>query len=200
MISLDFARSPPRPPVLENNLLRLRTPQLTDFEEWASLRHESRPHLTRWEPDWLDKDVSIDAYRERVRLYDRLQRSGAALSLFAFLKPGGELIGGVSLSDIRYHAAHSATLGYWIGQSRLRQGFGLACVGMMLAHAFSEKRLNRVEAACQPGNLASIALLAKAGFRQEGLARDYLFINGGWRDHILFALTARDYCGAPAPV
>lgn len=200
MISLDFVRQAPHPPVLESGDVKLRTMQLTDYSAWAKLRAESREHLTRWEPDWLDKDVTVEAFRARLRHHDRLLRAGAALSLFAFLKSSGEMIGGVTLSDIRLHAAHSATIGYWIGQAHLRNGYGLASVQLVLAHAFREKRLNRIEAACQPGNIASRALLAKAGFREEGFARDYLFINGAWRDHLLFAATARDYCGAPAPI
>ena len=200
MISLDFVRQPPRPPTLEQGDVVLRAAQLTDYPAWAALRERSREHLTRWEPDWLDKDATLDAFRIRLRLHDRLHRAGAALSLYSFLKPTGEMIGGVTLSDIRLHASHSATIGYWIGEGHLRQGRGLAAVQLSLAHAFGEKRLNRVEAACQPGNAASRALLAKAGFREEGLARDYLFINGGWRDHLLFAATAREYCGAPAAI
>ncbi|MEK7266804.1 MAG: GNAT family protein [Pseudomonadota bacterium] len=199
MISLDFVRQQ-RPPTLEQGDIVLRAGQLTDHSSWAALRERSRAHLTRWEPDWQDKDATLEAFRTRLRLHDRLHRSGAALSLLVCLKPGGDVIGGVTLSDIRLHASHSATIGYWIGEGHLRQGRGLAAVQLTLAHAFGEKRLNRVEAACQPGNTASRALLSKAGFKEEGLARDYLFINGGWRDHLLFAATARDYSGAPALV
>lgn len=200
MISLDFVRLPPRPPTLEQGDIVLRAAQLTDYQAWAALRERSREHLTRWEPNWPDKDATLDSFRLRLRLHDRLHRAGAALSLLIFLKSSGEMIGGVTLSDIRLHASQSATIGYWIGDGHMRQGHGLAAVRLALAHAFGEKRLNRVEAACQPGNVASRALLAKAGFREEGVARDYLFINGGWRDHLLFAATARDYCGAPAAI
>lgn len=199
-IGLDFVRPPARAPILCSGAITLRAAQLTDFSAWVRLREKSRVHLTRWEPDWLEKDVSIDAYRIRLRMQERLHRAGAALSLIAFLKSSGEMIGGVTLSDIRLHASHSATIGYWIGDGHLRKGYGLECVRLMLEHSFREKRLNRVEAACQPGNAASRALLTKAGFREEGFARDYLFINGSWRDHLLFAATARDYCGAPTPI
>jgi ribosomal-protein-alanine N-acetyltransferase len=68
----------------------------------------------------------------------------------------------------------------------------LAAVEAALDYAFGELGLNRIEAACQPGNAASRALLAKASFREEGLAREYLFINGGWRDHVLCARLAKD--------
>jgi ribosomal-protein-alanine N-acetyltransferase len=200
MFSLDFAKQSQAAPVLEIGALKLRAPQLADYPAWAALRQESRAHLTRWEPDWLDKDVSIEAYRARIRLQERLHRGGAALSLFTCLASSGDLVGGVTLSDIRYHASHSATIGYWIGERYLRRGYGLQSISAVVAYAFETMRLNRVEAACQPGNSASSALLEKAGFREEGYACDFLFINGAWRDHLLFAITARDYCGAPISI
>jgi ribosomal-protein-alanine N-acetyltransferase len=52
--------------------------------------------------------------------------------------------------------------------------------------------LHRLEAACIPVNQASIRLLTKSGFRQEGLARKYLKINGRWEDHLLFSRLADD--------
>ena len=58
---------------------------------------------------------------------------------------------------------------------------------------FDELRLHRLEAACLPHNEPSKAVLGKAGFHEEGLARQYLRINGQWADHLLFALLRADY-------
>ncbi len=198
MLNFDFAKSSVmRPPILEHGAVSLRAAEPADYGAWLALRQESRAHLTRWEPDWRDQDVTAEAFRARIRNYERQHRSRVGLSLYAYIKATGDLVGGVTLSDIRFQSSHSATIGYWIGERFLRRGHGLAAVEAVVAHAFLEMRLNRVEAACQPGNLASKTLLSKAGFREEGFVRDYLFINGSWRDHLLFALTARDYCGAP---
>ena len=62
-----------------------------------------------------------------------------------------------------------------------------AAVSAFMPFAFGTLRLHRVEAACIPGNGASIRLLEKTGFRREGFARQYLCINGVWQDHLLFA-------------
>ena len=197
MLSFDIGRSVGRAPILEDGAVILRAADPGDYPAWRALREESRSHLTRWEPDWRDQDMTPDAFRARLRAYERQHRAGGGLSFYIFLKSTGDLVGGVTLSDIRPHASHSATLGYWVGAPYLRRGYALSSIEALLPHAFGEMRLNRVDAACQPGNAASRALLAKAGFREEGFARDYLYINGGWRDHLLFARTARDYCGAP---
>ena len=58
--------------------------------------------------------------------------------------------------------------------------------------------LHRVEATVRPENAASRAVLAKAGFREEGLLRRYLDVDGAWRDHLLVALTAEEVSGSVA--
>ncbi len=58
----------------------------------------------------------------------------------------------------------------------------------LLPFVFRTLGSHRIEAACLIGNDASRKLLIRAGFRQEGLARRYLLINGEWADHLLFAL------------
>ena len=62
----------------------------------------------------------------------------------------------------------------------------------VLAFSFDTLGLHRVEAACLPANAASRGLLAKAGFTEEGYAREYLRINGTWQDHVLFAILRHD--------
>jgi ribosomal-protein-alanine N-acetyltransferase len=65
-------------------------------------------------------------------------------------------------------------------------------VRALIPHVFIHLKLHRLEAACVPDNERSMRLLKSAGFREEGLARHYLRINGEWRDHVLFALLAED--------
>ena len=80
-----------------------------------------------------------------------------------------------------------ASLGYWAGEMYAGQGYITAAVRAVVRYAFEDLELHRVEAACQPDNIASRRVLEKAGFEHEGMARAYLKINGAWRDHLLFA-------------
>ena len=48
--------------------------------------------------------------------------------------------------------------------------------------------MHRVMASYIPVNERSGRLLKKLGFIVEGYARDYIYINGSWRDHILTSL------------
>ena len=67
----------------------------------------------------------------------------------------------------------------------------LALAGLV-DHAFYGLGLHRVEVNIRPENAASLRVVTKLGFRDEGLRRGYLHIDGAWRDHRIFALTAED--------
>ena len=63
-------------------------------------------------------------------------------------------------------------------------------------HAFGPVRLHRLEATVRPENAASRAVLAKAGFREEGLLKRYLEVDGAWRDHLLVGITVEEIHGS----
>ena len=180
-------------PILVRDPVFLRAPQVSDYQSWSALREKSRAHLTRWEQAWAPENLTLSSFRQRLRHFERDAKRACGLSLFCFRRDDNALVGGLTLTNIRYGAARAASLGYWIGAPYIRQGLGIASVEALLTHAFDGLDLNRVEAACQPENGASQRLLAGCGFRREGQAADYLKINGGWRDHDLFAITARGY-------
>jgi ribosomal-protein-alanine N-acetyltransferase len=102
------------------------------------------------------------------------------------------LVGAVTLSNVRRGVAQMGTLGYWVGEPFVRKGYMTAALNLMKPFAFQHLQLHRLEAACLPVNAASIALLRRCGFHEEGYARQYLKINGAWQDHLLFACLAGD--------
>ena len=166
----------------------LRAPELSDYQEWASLREESRAHLQPWEPTWAPDEHSRGAYRYRLRRYAEDIRDDKAYPFFMFRNEDDALVGGLTLSNIRRGVSQMASLGYWTGARFAGKGYMTAGVQGLVAFAFSDLGLHRVEAACQPENAASRAVLLKAGFEHEGAAKGYLRINGAWRDHLLFGI------------
>jgi [ribosomal protein S5]-alanine N-acetyltransferase len=181
-----------REPVLRGPSIYLRYPQMGDYPAWASLRKESREFLEPWEPSWAPDELSRLAFRRRIRRYQREIRSDSAYPFFLFRDEDKALMGGCTLSNVRRGVTQSASLGYWIGARFARQGHMSAAVKAVLPFVFQTLGLHRLEAACIPENEASRSLLLKAGFREEGIARRYLQINGVWRDHVLFALLEDD--------
>jgi ribosomal-protein-alanine N-acetyltransferase len=111
---------------------------------------------------------------------------------FLIFRDNGVLVGGLTLGQIRRSVVQSGTLGYWIGAPHTRQGLMTAAVRAIIGYGFTTLRLHRIEASCLPNNRASIRLLERTGFTNEGYARAYLRINGAWQDHLLFALLDTD--------
>lgn len=190
---MAFLRSPftpDLPPALRSDKVMLRVPETGDFRNWSELRFRSREFLVPWEPSWPSNDLTRSAFRSRIKRYWRDIQDDVAYPFFVFTVDGQTLLGAVTLSNVRRGVAQMGTLGYWIGAPFARRGYMTAAVRLILPFAFDHLKLHRVEAACLPSNAASIALLRRCGFHEEGLARRYLRINGHWQDHLLFAQLA----------
>jgi len=173
---------------LEGQGVRLRAPRWRDYPAWSNLRQVSRDFLQPWEPVWPEDDLERAAYRRRLATYAREMDAGSAYPFFIFRTRDDALVGGVTISNVRRGVAQMCTIGYWMGEPFAGQGYMTAAMKPLVAFAFGELSLHRVEAACLPENQASHRLLLKTGFREEGMARAYLKINGRWRDHLLFGM------------
>jgi ribosomal-protein-alanine N-acetyltransferase len=173
-------------PIIEGDEVVLRTPQITDFEEWAALREASRAFLTPWEPTWPVDDLTRAAFRRRIKRYAEDLRTDTGYAFVIARYSDGALVGGLTLANIRRGVAQAGSLGYWTGLPFVRQGYMTAAVRALVPFALNSLRLHRLEAACIPSNTGSIKLLEKTGFVREGYAREYLCINGVWQDHLLY--------------
>lgn len=174
-------------PVLTHGRVRLRLPTMADYRAWAAERADSAEFLKPYEPTWPADELTRDAFRLRVRRSIRDARDKVAFAFLLFRNADDALIGGLTLSNIRYGVARTCFLGYWMARRFAGQGYMSEAVRAALAFAFDDLGLHRVEASTLVDNARSISLLRKAGFAEEGLSRDYLLINGRWRDHLRFA-------------
>lgn len=107
----------------------------------------------------------------------------------------GDLAGVINITEIVRGCFCSGYLGYYAfvphhGKGHMTQG-----LHAVLAKAFGEHRLHRLEANIQPDNDASRKLLERLGFRREGFSPKYLKIAGRWRDHERWAITVEDWKG-----
>ncbi len=175
-------------PLIAGDGVRLRCPKAGDYAQWAELRGRSRAFLEPWEPAWAADELSRAAFQRRLKRYDEEFRAGRVQPFFIFSADGGQLMGGLTLSQIHRGVVQSAGLGYWMGEDFAGRGHMKAAVMAVIRHAFDTLALHRLNAACQPHNMRSRGLLARAGFVEEGFARAYLRIDGQWRDHVLYGL------------
>lgn len=191
MALFSLSRSPLAEHVLRGHGLVMRLPRNDDHDAWSRLREASRAHLEPWEPLWPEDDLTKSAFRRRLRRYASELSNDHSVPFFIF-KEGGELVGGLTIANIRRGVAQSATIGYWIGAPHAGKGLMTNAVRLACRFGFDQLRLHRIEAACIPENEASRRVLEKAGFRREGYAREYLCIAGKWQDHLLHALLPED--------
>lgn len=153
----------------------LRSVAATDRPEFLDLMRSSQALHHPWISPPLT-DLSFNAYLARTQQDDH---EGMLVCRAA----DDAIVGVINLNTIVRGSFLSATLGYYVGAPY--SGLGLMREGLEQVKALSVQQLglHRLEANIQPGNQRSIALVAQCGFAAEGLCRDYLFIDGRWRDH-----------------
>ncbi|WP_323007950.1 GNAT family protein [Pseudorhodobacter sp.] len=180
---------------VETERMTLRLPIHGDWGAWSGLRADSAAFLTPWEPAWADDHLSRRAFTNRVYWAARAQSQGTALPLLMVRRDDAQLLGAITLDNIRRGPSQAGTMGYWIGQPFARNGYMREAILALVHHAFTQLDLSRVEAACLPENAASRGVLEKTGFKYESVAQSYLQIAGRWRNHVLYAQLRSDRRG-----
>nr|WSX76194.1 GNAT family N-acetyltransferase [Streptomyces sp. NBC_00899] len=158
---------------------------LSDQDEFCALVQAS----AELHGPWMQLPATPEAFRVWMRRFD----GGGNLGFLVRVRETGETAGMVNINSIIRGRYQGASLGYAAFAPSAGHGYMTEGVAVTLHYAFTELRLHRLEATIQPANTSSLALVKRLGFRYEGVSPDYLYIDGGWRDHERWAVTA------PAP-
>lgn len=171
----------------------LRPIRLRDAGVWSRLRLRDVHHLEPWEPSapgtW-DERHSVFAWPAHCSTLRAMARRGLVLP-FA-IELNGRFCGQFTVGNVVRGALLSAWVGYWVASDAIGGGVATAATALGVDHSFGPVGLHRVEATVRPENTASRRVLAKLGFREEGLHERYLDVAGHWRDHLVYALTEED--------
>jgi ribosomal-protein-alanine N-acetyltransferase len=119
-------------------------------------------------------------------------RSGHGGAIIWVICYGGRVAGQILLFSIEWGSNRSAKVGYWIDEKFAGLGIMPTALAMAVDHSFGVMGLHRIEASIRPDNKASRRVVEKLGFREEGLRPREVHIDGAWRDHISYAITAED--------
>ena len=182
-------------------LVTVRPIRLRDAAAWSRLRVRDRAHLEPWEPTG---DVPWEM-RHHITVWPGLYRSLRAEARRGHMLPmaielDGEFCGQVTVGNVVRGALRSAWIGYWVAKHVNGLGVATAAVALGLDHCFGPAGLHRVEATVRPENVASRAVLRNVGFREEGLLRRDLDVDGRGRDHLLVAMTVEEVPGSVSDV
>ena len=166
--------------------LLLRTPALTDAFALAAYLARNADHFAATDPPRRAGYDTAVVQAEQIALALEQQAAGRRVSwLLCPTHAPAEVIGRINLTEIVRGPFHNAYLGYQIDRAHQGRGLMHEALDAATAHAFAVIGLHRIEANHLPDNARSAALLARLGFERIGIARNYLFIAGAWRDHVL---------------
>jgi ribosomal-protein-alanine N-acetyltransferase len=184
----------------KNVNIRLTTERLT--LEPLSERHaaaflayheRNRAHLKQWEPARPESFYTLETQQSETLACEADAQRGVLERFVAFADGGADIVASINLWNIRRGSIHAAIIGYSVDARYEGQGYATEAAGAVVRYAFEELNLHRLETSYQPANERSGRVLRKLGFVVEGYARDYLFLNGAWRDGILVSLTNPDW-------
>lgn len=175
-------------PTIDGQRTRLRWISRTDVD--GLFRIFSDPEVMRYwsTPPLEDRDAAIalladihDGFRRRF-----LMKWGVALI------PSDDLIGTVTL--IHLDLTHRrAEIGYALNREFWGKGYIQESLQSLLAYAFGELNLHRLEADVDPRNAASIRTLERLGFQREGYLRERWHVGGEVQDALFFGLLRHDW-------
>lgn len=171
--------------VLAGKHIFLRPPVLADQKEYMAQLQQSL-RVSRW----LGNPFTG---KRRFADYVKPSKDGGYFRFFIFRNEDGRLVGSIGLFMIERKALQSGTTGYLVGAPYVRRGYATEALQLILRFAFRRLKLHRIEANIQPGNVASIALVKRAGFKREGYSPRYVKIRGRWRDHERWAILVENW-------
>jgi RimJ/RimL family protein N-acetyltransferase len=145
------------------------------------------PDQLEWEYDdsWASEVLTTDSQIAEFRAW-RAERRGSNHQLWALA--GGRVVGMIGINrPADPTRRHCGELGYGVVAAYTRRGIGTRLVLAAIAKA-RQIGVERLETDCFADNAASIALLTKCGFRNEGRRSGAIRKSGVLRDQMLFGL------------
>jgi ribosomal-protein-alanine N-acetyltransferase len=179
---------------LRSGRVGLRPLSTRDARSWNEIRRRNADWLRPWEATVPPGDTTAPrSFRALVRDLRRQARQNRALPFAVTVD--GAFAGQVTVTNIVGGSARWGQVGYWIDRRHAGQNVIPTAVALVVDYCLGELRLHRIEVAIRPENSASLRVVEKLGIPEIGYAPGYLHIDGDWRDHRLFAITAEDASG-----
>lgn len=170
----------------ERLILKVSSPKFA--KEVSDYYIRNKDFLKPWEP--LRDEQFFTVAHQAKELNEDLNsfKKGNSLRLWLFKKDSNKLIGVTGFSNIIMGVFLSCFLGYKLDKDEINKGYMTEALKKGIEIMFNEYQLHRIEANIIPRNKASLKVVEKLGFQNEGLAKKYLNINGKWEDHVHMVL------------
>jgi len=174
----------------QNELIRLRAMSTDDWESYYNNRFDTPAwRLENYLVELPPTEAEARAFTERYR--DCAEGDGHIV-FFIIENLQGENVGVVNLNSIDERNG-TFSIGMQIDRDHRGKGFGTATLRLLLRYAFFECRLHKFNGSVLEGNVVSTVMLKKVGCREESRRRQTAFMDGRYRDEILYGLTCDEF-------
>ncbi len=160
--------------------ISIRQLQPSDQDAFLTATNDS---VTLHQP-WLTAPLTALEFKQYLTKYNDERNA-----CFVIMHDEG-LAGVVNLNEIVRGVFQSAYGAFFVFDGYQARGVMTQGLQQVIQYAFNEMALHRIEANIQPKNHASLALVKRCGFKQEGYSPKYLFLDNQWRDHERWAILA----------
>lgn len=153
------------------------------IDELAALRVANAGDIRATAASRQPYEFTVEAVARSLQY--RIESASAELYPFVIIRDG-QIVGDLNLSQVIRGPEESANVGLLVDRAARGRGTATTAIAIACRLAFEELALHRLQAGIQPTNLASQKAFIRNGFERIGLARSFLFVDGAWRDHLLF--------------
>ena len=168
-------------------LVPLETTDAPDF--WSAVE-SCRAYLEPWLP-WVPFQTSVTSCSQYAEASMGDWDYGRAVRFAMRDRASRRFLGVVSLESMQ-HLHLSCDLGYWLRKDAIGRGLMTEAAGAAVSWGFRTLGAHRIRVAAATENHASLAVIARLGFRFEGIARQAELLSGRWLDHALFGRLTTD--------
>jgi ribosomal-protein-serine acetyltransferase len=174
-------------PIDEETQLRLHEEWYA--EECFALIERNRAYLREWMP-WAAYEGSLEETQAYMQQTLRQFANNEGLQMGIWHQ--NRLVGAIGYSHLDW-ANRKAEIGYWIDASMQGKGLVTKACRALVAYAFDQYHLNKVEIHCAPGNARSRAVAERLGFTQEGTIRQAEKCSDHYNDMVIYGMLASEF-------
>lgn len=176
-------------PFLDGTRVQLRAPLGDDAEKLVAFQRDNRDRFAALDGDRPEEFYTVDWWARRIAALEEQQRAGRLMYFIVIAKaaPSG-VAGVVSFTSIARAPFYSCKIGFAVDAAHEGCGVMREALQLAIGDVFERRGLHRVGAEYAATNQRSAGLLARLGFRQEGVLRNYMRVDGRWEDFVVAAL------------
>jgi ribosomal-protein-alanine N-acetyltransferase len=169
---------------IEGSSIKIQVLTPGDAEKVLEYHLRNREFLRIFEPSRDESFYTLESQKRTLTESYKQFINGNGVNFGIY--NGKKLIGKIRISNIVMGVFKNAFIGYSMDEKEQGKGYMKEAVKLVVEYAFEELELHRIEATTLIDNERSQRVLKNSGFKELGISEKYLYINGEWRDHMVF--------------